>query len=145
MKKLSLALLAAAVSGRRKDLKLSQADLAEKTGMNRSVLSRLESGDYTPSVDQLLALGATLGFNLEAVLADEEADEIVKDYQDIPRMKITVAGVGYVGLSLAVLLAQHNDVTAVDIVPDKVEKLNNYVSPIQDILNGSDPSPNQAR
>ena len=46
--------------------------------------------------------------------------------------KIAVAGTGYVGLSLAVLLAQHNEVKAVDIVPEKVEKLNNYISPIQD-------------
>ncbi len=48
-------------------------------------------------------------------------------------MKIAVAGTGYVGLSLAVLLAQHNEVVAVDIVPDKVEKINNYISPIQDV------------
>ena len=47
-------------------------------------------------------------------------------------MNIAVAGTGYVGLSLAVLLAQHNDVTAVDILPEKVEKLNQYISPIQD-------------
>ena len=47
-------------------------------------------------------------------------------------MNIAVAGTGYVGLSLAVLLAQHNKVTAVDIIPEKVEKLNNYISPIQD-------------
>lgn len=47
-------------------------------------------------------------------------------------MKIAVAGTGYVGLSLAVLLSQHNDVTAVDIVPEKVEKLNKWISPIQD-------------
>ena len=47
-------------------------------------------------------------------------------------MKIAVAGTGYVGLSLAVLLAQHNQVTAVDIVPEKVDKLNHYISPIQD-------------
>ena len=47
-------------------------------------------------------------------------------------MKIAVAGTGYVGLSLAVLLAQHNEVRALDIVPEKVEKLNNLVSPIQD-------------
>ncbi len=45
---------------------------------------------------------------------------------------IAVAGTGYVGLSLAVLLSQHNEVTAVDIVPEKVEKLNNWKSPIQD-------------
>ena len=47
-------------------------------------------------------------------------------------MKIAVAGTGYVGLSLAVLLSQHNDVTAVDIVPEKVEKINKKISPIQD-------------
>ncbi|MCD7763347.1 MAG: nucleotide sugar dehydrogenase [Lachnospiraceae bacterium] len=46
--------------------------------------------------------------------------------------KIAVAGTGYVGLSLAVLLSQHNDVTAVDIVPEKVEMINNRKSPIQD-------------
>ena len=47
-------------------------------------------------------------------------------------MNIAVAGTGYVGLSIAVLLSQHNDVTAVDVVPEKVEKLNSRISPIQD-------------
>lgn len=47
-------------------------------------------------------------------------------------MKIAVAGTGYVGLSLAVLLAQHNEVTAVDIIPEKVDMLNNHILPIQD-------------
>ena len=47
-------------------------------------------------------------------------------------MKIAVAGTGYVGLSLAVLLAQHNEVHALDIIPGKVEKLRNYESPIRD-------------
>ena len=47
-------------------------------------------------------------------------------------MKIAVAGTGYVGLSLAVLLSQHNEVHALDIVPEKVEKINNFESPIQD-------------
>lgn len=46
--------------------------------------------------------------------------------------KIAVAGTGYVGLSLAVLLAQHNEVTAVDIIEEKVDKINNKISPIQD-------------
>ena len=47
-------------------------------------------------------------------------------------MKIAVAGTGYVGLSLAVLLSQHNEVHALDIVPEKVEKINAFQSPIQD-------------
>lgn len=47
-------------------------------------------------------------------------------------MNIVVAGIGYVGLSLAVLLARHNKVTAVDIIPEKVEKINERISPIQD-------------
>ena len=47
-------------------------------------------------------------------------------------LKIAVAGTGYVGLSLAILLSQHHEVTAVDIVPEKVEKINKRISPIQD-------------
>ena len=47
-------------------------------------------------------------------------------------MNIAVAGTGYVGLSIATLLAQHNHVTAVDVVPEKVELINNKKSPIQD-------------
>ena len=47
-------------------------------------------------------------------------------------MKIAVAGTGYVGLSIATLLAQHHDVTAVDVVPEKVEMINRRQSPIQD-------------
>lgn len=47
-------------------------------------------------------------------------------------MKIAVAGTGYVGLSIATLLAQHNEVTAVDVVPEKIEKINRRISPIKD-------------
>ena len=54
------------------------------------------------------------------------------DEQTGKKYKVAVAGTGYVGLSLAVLLAQNNLVTAVDILPEKVEKINNRVSPIQD-------------
>jgi len=47
-------------------------------------------------------------------------------------MKIAVAGTGYVGLSMATLLSQHHEVVAVDVIPEKVEKINNRISPIQD-------------
>ena len=53
----------------------------------------------------------------------------MNDFKDI---RIAVAGTGYVGLSIATLLAQHHHVTAVDVIAEKVEKLNNRVSPIQD-------------
>ena len=51
---------------------------------------------------------------------------------DFKNIKVAVAGTGYVGLSIATLLSQHHEVTAVDVIPEKVEKLNNKISPIQD-------------
>lgn len=53
----------------------------------------------------------------------------MRDFKDI---KVAVAGTGYVGLSIATLLSQHHHVTAVDVIPEKVEKLNKKISPIQD-------------
>ena len=53
----------------------------------------------------------------------------MNDFKDL---KVAVAGTGYVGLSIATLLSQHHHVTAVDVIPEKVEKLNNKISPIQD-------------
>ena len=140
MKKLSLSLLARTVVTRRKALKLTQAQLAKSTGMNRSVLSNLESRQYTPSIDQLQALAAELDFDVTEMFVEEAEPYTLSDFSadkaaDIDpnrSYKIAVAGTGYVGLSLAVLLAQHNDVTAIDIVPEKVEKLNKFISPIQD-------------
>ena len=52
--------------------------------------------------------------------------------RDFNNIKVAVAGTGYVGLSIATLLSQHHHVTAVDVIPEKVEKLNNKISPIQD-------------
>ena len=52
--------------------------------------------------------------------------------REFPNLKIAVAGTGYVGLSIATLLAQHHEVTAVDVVPEKVDKINHLESPIQD-------------
>ncbi len=59
-------------------------------------------------------------------------EKATRSQRIMSNMRIAVAGTGYVGLSLAVLLSQHNHVTAVDIIPEKVEKINNRISPIQD-------------
>ena len=127
MKHLSSKLLAEKVSSRRKALNLSQSEVAEKTKINRSLISRMESGEHVPTVEQLLALADLLGFEISELIVED-----VQEVYNVERRKIAVAGTGYVGLSLAVLLSQHNDVTAVDIIPEKVEKIRSWQSPIQD-------------
>ena len=128
MKKLSLKLLAETVVSRRKEKKLTQTQLSEMTGINRSIISRLESQDYMPSVDQLAALSEVLDFDIAQLLVSDSNDRLELDR----KYNIAVAGTGYVGLSLSVLLAQHNHVTAVDVIQEKVDKLNSFESPIQD-------------
>lgn len=134
LKKLSLPLLAETVVSKRKANNLTQVKLAQMTGINRSILSRLESQDYMPSVDQLQALSETLDFNPANlfVRTKSEDDSGITAETEKASFTIAVAGTGYVGLSLAILLAQHNLVTAVDIVPEKVGMLNSFTSPIRD-------------
>jgi nucleotide sugar dehydrogenase len=129
MKKLSMQLLADTVVSRRKAMKITQAQLSKITGINRGLLSRLESLDYVPAIEQLQALGEALNFEPTDMFVDTATNTPITIEHSY---KIAVAGTGYVGLSLAVLLSQHNQVSAVDIVPEKVEKLNNFISPIQD-------------
>ena len=131
MKKLSTSLLANLVATKRKELKLTQQDLADATGINRAQISRLEKEDYLPSIPQLEQLGETLGFEPDEVFVDNSSNKLPSPSP----LNIAVAGTGYVGLSIATLLAQHNHVTAVDIVPEKVEMINNKKSPIQDDYN----------
>lgn len=64
---------------------------------------------------------------------------------DFNNIKIAVAGTGYVGLSIATLLSQHYHVTAVDVIPEKVEMLNKRISPIQDLSLDMHRSMNQKR
>ena len=128
MKKLSKALLASVVSSKRKEMHLTQQELSEKTGINRALLSRIEKADYLPLIPQLEALGDVLGFELEDVFTKEAGKPLASPAP----LKIAVAGTGYVGLSIATLLAQHNQVTAVDIIPEKVDMINKGKSPIQD-------------
>lgn len=129
MKKLSMTRLAKLVTEKRKQNNFTQQQLADQTGINRALISRLESEDFTPSVAQVEALGEVLGFDWEELLS---VPEKVTGKPSLPPYKIAVAGTGYVGLSIATLLAQHNPVTAVDILPEKVELINNRKSPIQD-------------
>ncbi|SCW59140.1 UDPglucose 6-dehydrogenase [Ruminococcaceae bacterium YRB3002] len=136
MNKLSLNQLASTVSSRRKSQKISQAKLSELTDINRSLISRIETQEYTPSVDQLLALSDILHFDIKDVMTDTSGstttNTATSTSSTTTRYNIAVAGTGYVGLSLAVLLSQHNNVTAVDIIQEKVDKLNSFISPIQD-------------
>lgn len=130
MKKLSTFKLADIVMAKRKELKLTQAQLADMTGINRAMISRIESCDYTPSIDQLQAIAEVLHFEV-VDLFEEDKKHPTKSILD-KKYNIAVAGTGYVGLSIATLLAQHNHVTAVDIIPEKVDLINNRKSPIQD-------------
>ena len=130
MRKLSLALLAQAVAEKRKTRNMTQSDLSAATGINRSILSRLETKDYTPSPDQLVVLADVLDFDPMSMFIDDSKER--QESIHYKSYKIAIAGTGYVGLSLAVLLSQHNIVSAVDVVPERVEKINNYASPIRD-------------
>ena len=130
MKKLSVRKMADTIIAKRKAKKITQAQLAEMTGINRGMISRLESCDYTPSIDQLQAIAEALDFEVVDLFEDEKADK--KKFLVDRKYNIAVAGTGYVGLSIATLLSQHNHVTAVDIIPEKVELINNRKSPIQD-------------
>ena len=73
MKKLSPSLLAETLSARRKSLNISQAKLSELTGINRALISRIESQAFTPSVDQLQALTEVLNFQMQDVIAEESS------------------------------------------------------------------------
>ena len=129
MKRISKQLLSDAVRSGRNRLGLSQAELSKKTGINRSILSNLENGQYMPSIEQLEELSVILGFQITDLLADDSPSAGIPVDR---RYRIAVAGVGYVGLSLAVLLSQHHEVVAVTTTPEKAERLNQFISPIQD-------------
>ncbi len=130
MKKLSITKMSNTIISKRKELKMTQVQLAEVTGINRGMISRLESCDYTPSIDQLQAIAEVLHFEVVDLFEDDKP-VVQKPVLD-KKYNIAVAGTGYVGLSIATLLSQHNHVTAVDIIPEKVDLINNRKSPIQD-------------
>ena len=128
MKKLPPVILADLVASKRKEKSMTQQALAEATGINRALISRIEKQDFIPSIPQLERLGEVHGFEPDSVFADTAHDRLSSPSP----LRIAVAGTGYVGLSIATLLAQHNHVTAVDILPEKVDLINRRKSPIQD-------------
>ena len=128
MKKLSQSMLADTVAEKRRAMNMTQQELADKTGINRAQLSRLEQQDFMPSIPQLESLAEVLGFEPNSLFINSDT----KKLKAPSPLNIAVAGTGYVGLSIATLLAQHNHVTAVDIIPEKVDLINNRKSPIQD-------------
>lgn len=130
MKKLSIEKMAKTVADKRKEKNITQTKLAEISGINRTMISRLESLDYTPSIDQLQKLDEVLDFDIVDLFV-EERKENSKNFSN-KKYNIAVAGTGYVGLSIATLLSQHNHVTAVDIIKEKVDLINERKSPIQD-------------
>lgn len=129
MKKLSLQLLADKIRMTRQEQGISQSKLAELTAINRGMLSRIEKEDYMPTISQLEKLGEVLAFDPYDLLIEHSP---LCEQTETPPLNIAVAGTGYVGLSIAVLLAQTNKVTAVDIIPEKVDLINQKISPIQD-------------
>ena len=129
MKKLSQERMVTTILKRRKEKGFTQKDLSDRTGINRVMIGRMENKEYMPSIIQLEKLGEVLDFEVTDLFEEEPKK---KETGGHGPYNIAVAGTGYVGLSMAVLLSQHNHVTAVDIVEKKVEMINRRESPIQD-------------
>ncbi|MBO4918808.1 MAG: nucleotide sugar dehydrogenase [Erysipelotrichaceae bacterium] len=128
MNRIKTEILASVIRNKREKLNLSQNDLAFRTGINRAMISRIENGSYMPSIQQLEDLQEVLDFSFEELREKKEPG--TKPL--LISRKIAVAGTGYVGMSIAVLLAQHNRVRALDIIEEKVRMINERKAPIQD-------------
>ena len=129
MKKLSQDKMITTIINQRKSKKITQVELSEKTGINRGMIGRLENNDYIPTIEQLQAIAEVLDFEVVDLFEEEDKDPVATVDR---KYNIAVAGTGYVGLSIATLLAQHNHVVAVDIDPTRVELINQKKSTIQD-------------
>lgn len=129
MERIKQELLAKTIKNKREALSMSQTELSEKANINRAMISKIENGLYMPSLFQLEDLMEVLGFSYDDI-KEKQKKETTKT--KVTGKTIAVAGTGYVGMSIAVLLAQHNKVKAVDIIEEKVKLINNRKSPIQD-------------
>ena len=128
MKNFSISRLAETILKRRKLLGYTQQELADKAGINRSMLCKLENQDYVPSLDQLTRLANTLEFDVTDVFIEYTKPVF---HRVVPHT-IAVFGSGYISLSAALLLSRHHRVTLVDPNPDHVELINQRISPIHD-------------
>lgn len=132
MKKISIETVSNTIVAKRRELKMSQAKLSELSGINRCMIGRAENGEFMPSIEQLQTLGEVLGFEVVDLFVDEAAEEEQAEKETPTPHRIAVAGVGYVGLSLATLLAKNNQVFCTCRTQAKVDMINQRKSPIQD-------------
>ena len=128
MEKISKEIIASTVKEYRNKLGMTQLEVAKAAKLNRATVSRIEAASYMPSIEQLQNIAEILHFDIADlfILKKQQKSNI------LPKYTIAVAGTGYVGLSLSTLLAQHNNVIAYDISPEKVDQINKRLSPIQD-------------
>ena len=129
MKKLSKQKLSNIMKQYRTKTAMTQQQLADSTSINRTMIGRIENCTYMPSIEQLETIAEKLNFELTDILENATKSNNILCNK---KYTIAVAGTGYVGLSMATLLAQHNHVTAVDIVKEKVDLINKKISPIHD-------------
>lgn len=130
MKRTSKMIIAECVEKSRKEKGLTQNQLAQISNLNRATIGRIEKKEYMPSIEQLQNLAEALDIDITDLFIEEDSSR--EKSKNLSKYNIAVAGTGYVGLSLAVLLGQHNHVMAVDIIPEKVEMINKRISPIKD-------------
>lgn len=128
MKKISKEMIASTVKEYRNKLGMTQFEVAKAAKLNRATVSRIEAASYMPSIEQLQNIAEILHFDITDLFKPEKQ----QNNKVLPKYTIAVAGTGYVGLSLSTLLAQHNKVIAYDISPEKVNRINERISPIQD-------------
>ena len=128
MKNFSISRLSETVLKKRKLLGFTQQELADKAGINRSMLCKLENQDYIPSLDQLTRLANALEFDV----ADVFIEYTKPVFHRVVPHNIAVFGSGYGSLSAALLLSRHHRVTLVDPDPDHVEMINQRISPFRD-------------